>query len=433
MCNLSNVPFLKNANVDLRQFYIFFNNLYIMPIKFRKIINDPVYGFITINHPLIFKIIAHPFFQRLRRINQMALAHLVYPGAVHTRFHHSLGAYHLMGSAIAELKAKGTNISEEEETAAKAAILLHDIGHGPFSHALEHVLLPNAHHEEVGLKIMYLLNDELNGELQMAIDIFTGNHPKKFLHQLVSGQLDVDRMDYLTRDSFFTGVSEGVIGYDRILKMLVVHDGELMVEEKGIYSIEKFLVARRLMYWQVYLHKTVLIAEKMLQKIIERVRELAIADKHSLYTGTSVDFFIHDFNGIMNEDALSHFAELDDIDFTTSLKKWSKHEDVVLKSLCTGILNRKLLKIKLQAEPFNETMMQQKLQLTCQNLGINEKAAQYFVFAGETVNTVYNPNDERINILFKEGRVKDISQVDNALIQKTLLSTVKKFYFCFIE
>lgn len=404
-----------------------------MSIKFRKIINDPVYGFITINHPLIFKIMAHPFFQRLRRINQMALAHLVYPGAVHTRFHHSLGAYHLMGNAIGELKAKGTDISAEEETAAKAAILLHDIGHGPFSHALEHVLLPQAHHEEVGLKIMYLLNDEFGGELQMAIDIFTGIHPKKYLHQLVSGQLDVDRMDYLTRDSFFTGVSEGVIGYDRILKMMVVHEGELMVEEKGIYSIEKFLVARRLMYWQVYLHKTVLIAEKMLQKIVERVRELAATDQLSLMTGTSVDYFIHEFDGIMNESALDNFSMLDDVDFTTALKKWSLHKDFVLKSLCKGILNRKLLKIKLQAEPFSEAVMQQKLQITCQNLGINEKAAQYFVFTGESVNTMYKTNDEHINILFKEGRIKDISQVDNALIQKTLANTVKKFYFCFYE
>ena len=408
-----------------------FNNLYDMATPFRKIINDPVYGFITINHPMIFKIIAHPFFQRLRRINQMALAHLVYPGAVHTRFHHSLGAYHLMGNAIAELIGKGIEITPEEETAAKAAILLNDIGHGPFSHALEHILLPNAHHEEVGLTIMHLLNKELNGELQMAIDIFTGNHPKKFLHQLVSGQLDVDRMDYLTRDSFFTGVSEGVIGYDRILKMLMVHEGELMVEEKGIYSIEKFLVARRLMYWQVYLHKTVLIAEKMLQKIVERVREIAVTDPISLLTGTSVDYFIHEFDGVMNEKALAQFSMLDEVDFTTALKKWSLHEDIVLKKLCDGIINRKLLKIKLQAEPFSETLMQQKLQLTCQILGINETSAQYFVFSGETVNTMYKTNDEHINILFKNGGVKDISQVDNALIQKTLSSTVKKFYFCY--
>ncbi len=276
---------------------------------YRKIINDPVYGFITISNPLIFKIIAHPYFQRLRRIYQMALAHLVYPGAVHTRFHHSLGAYHLMSNAIIELCAKGVDISAEEEVAAQAAILLHDVGHGPFSHALESVLLPEIHHETMSLHIMQLLNEEFDGQLQMAIDIFTDKYPKRFLHQLVSGQLDVDRMDYLTRDSFFTGVSEGVIGYDRILKMLMVHKGELMVEEKAIYSIEKFLVARRLMYWQVYLHKTVLVAEKMLVKITERVQELSL-NGTDLTTGTYLDFFITDFAGKMNREALHNFVNL---------------------------------------------------------------------------------------------------------------------------
>ena len=241
-------------------------------MSFRKIINDPVYGFITIDDELIYTVISHPYYQRLRRIHQMAMAQLVYPGAVHTRLHHSLGAYHLMCNAINELKGKGISISAEEEQAAKIAILLHDIGHGPYSHALEHVLIKNASHEKISLMLMEKMNDELSGKLQMAIDIFKNNYSKKFLHQLVSGQLDVDRMDYLIRDSFFTGVSEGVIGYDRIIKMLTVHDGELMVEEKGIYSIEKFLVSRRFMYWQVYLHKTVLCAEKMLVNIVNRAR-----------------------------------------------------------------------------------------------------------------------------------------------------------------
>ena len=239
-----------------------------MPSSVRKIINDPIYGFITIDDPLLFQIINHPWYQRLRRIYQMALAQMVYPGAVHTRLHHSLGAYHLICLAINDLKQKNIEINKEEETAAKAAILLHDIGHGPFSHALENVLIPNVHHETIGLKIMHKLNEEFDGKLSTAIDIFTNRYPKQFLHQLISGQLDVDRMDYLTRDSFFTGVSEGVIGYDRILKMLTVHDGQLMIEEKGLYSVEKFLVARRQMYWQVYLHKTVLAAEKMIVKII---------------------------------------------------------------------------------------------------------------------------------------------------------------------
>ncbi len=241
-------------------------------MSFRKIINDPVYGFITIDDELVYKIFAHPYYQRLRRIHQMAMAHLVYPGAVHTRLHHSLGAYHLMGNAINELRSKNFDINREEEQAARIAILLHDIGHGPYSHALEQVLIRNVHHEEISLLLIRELNRQFDGRLQMALDIFTNVYPKKYLHQLISGQLDVDRMDYLTRDSFFTGVSEGVIGYDRILKMLVVHNGELMVEEKAIYSIEKFLVSRRLMYWQVYLHKTVLCAEQMLHRIIKRAR-----------------------------------------------------------------------------------------------------------------------------------------------------------------
>lgn len=404
-----------------------------MPFTQRKIINDPVYGFITINHPLIFKITTHSYYQRLRRIYQMALAHLVYPGAVHTRFHHSLGAYHLTGNAISELYSKGVEITAEEEVGVKAAILLHDIGHGPFSHALETILLKGMHHETLSLHIMRTMNAEFGGELQMAIDIFTDKYPKKFLHQLVSGQLDADRMDYLTRDSFFTGVSEGVIGYDRIIKMLVVNNGELMVEEKAIYSIEKFLVARRLMYWQVYLHKAVLVAEKMLVKITERVRDIFDKNDFSLKTGTSVDYFINEFDGKMNERALQHFVKLDDFDFMHAIKTWSLHQDVVLSTLCNGILNRKLLKIKLEAQPFIKKAVHQKLQNTCQKLNINEQEAKYLVFTGEAVNTTYKTEDEHINILFKNGQVKNISQVDNALIHKTLSSPVKKFYICYYE
>ncbi len=404
-----------------------------MPSSIRKIINDPVYGFITINHPLLFQIIGHRYFQRLRRINQMAMAMLVYPGAVHTRLLHSLGAYHLMCNAIHELCSKGADITPEEEIATKAAILLHDIGHGPFSHALENTLIPGVHHEELSLMIMHRMNDEFGGNLQMAIDIFTDNYPKKFLHQLVSGQLDMDRMDYLTRDSFFTGVSEGVIGYDRILKMLVIHNGELMVEEKGIYSIEKFLVARRLMYWQVYLHKTVLVAEKMLIKITERSRFLYKSGDKSLTTGTPVDYFLTNFEGDMNNEALEKFCRLDDVDFVHCLKTWAQHPDFVLSTLCNNILNRKLLKIKYQGEPFNNQLMQQKLDGVCQRMKISKDDAKYFVFTGEAMNTMYKTSDERINILFKNNEVKDISQVDNALIHKTLVSPVKKFYICFFE
>ncbi|GEO10624.1 phosphohydrolase [Segetibacter aerophilus] len=404
-----------------------------MPVSTRKIINDPVYGFISITDPLIYKITTHTCYQRLRRIYQMALAHLVYPGAVHTRFHHSLGAYHLMCNALGELSSKGIEITREEEVAAKAAILLHDIGHGPFSHALENILLKGIHHETLSLHIMRLLNEEFGGELQMAIDIFTDKYPKRFLHQLVSGQLDVDRMDYLTRDSFFTGVSEGVIGYDRIIKMMAVKNGELLVEEKGIYSIEKFLVARRLMYWQVYLHKTVLVAEKMLIKIVERVRALGARESSTLLTGTSLDFFLFEFDGKMDEEAIRNFVILDDMDFMHGIKTWSKHPDQVLSVLCQGILDRKLLKIKLQAEPFIKDLVQQKLKQACQRLSLTNEEAGYFVFTGEAVNTMYKTSDERINILFKDGIIKDISQVDNALIHNTLSSTVKKFYICYYE
>lgn len=399
----------------------------------RKIINDPVHGFITIQHPLIFNIITHPYYQRLRRIHQMAMAHLVYPGAVHTRLHHSLGSYHLMCIAINELRSKGVEITLEEEVAAKAAILLHDIGHAPFSHALENVLLPGIDHEVMGHKIMNWLNRDFKGELQMAIDIFTDKYPKRFLHQLVSGQLDVDRMDYLTRDSFFSGVSEGVIGYDRILKMLVVHNGELMVEEKAIYSIEKFLVARRLMYWQVYLHKTVLVAEKMLINTIQRVKYIYSPTDHQLTTATALDYFLKVFNGTMDDTGIEHFCSLDDYDMIHALKVWSKHPDKILSTLCHGLLNRELLKIKLQAEEFDDEMVQQKMKTVCHKLGVTEKEAAYLVFTGNAANTMYKINDERINILFKDGVVKDISEVDNALIHKTLASPVKKFYICFYE
>ena len=404
-----------------------------MAILPRKIINDPVHGFITINNPLILQIVAHPYYQRLRRIYQMALAHLVYPGAVHTRLHHSLGAYHLMGCAITELCSKGVEITEEEKVAANAAILLHDIGHGPFSHALEDVLLRDIHHERMSLELMHKMNEEFGGKLQMAIDIFTDNYPKRFLHQLISGQLDVDRMDYLTRDSFFTGVSEGVIGYDRILKMLVVQNGELMVEEKGIYSVEKFLVARRLMYWQVYLHKTVLAAEMMMVKIIERVRHLYTLDNLSLKTQTPIDYFLQEFDGNISSEVLEKFCQMDDYDFIHAIKIWGNHPDIVLHTLCRNIINRKLLKIRLQTEPLDEKIIGQKIQEVRNKLRISHEEAAYLVFQGETINTMYTMQDERINILFKDGSVKDISQVDNALVHKTLASPVKKFYICFYE
>lgn len=400
----------------------------------RKIINDPVYGFITIDHPLVMEIISHPYYQRLRRIHQMAFASLVYPGAVHTRLHHSLGAYHLMGLAITELRNKGTEITPDEELAAKIAILLHDIGHGPYSHALERKLIRGVHHEEISTLILELLNEKFNGELELAIAIFKGTYHKKFLHQLVSGQLDVDRMDYLSRDSFYTGVSEGVIGYDRILKMLVVHEGELMVEEKAIYSVEKFLVARRLMYWQVYLHKTVVAAEKMLVRTIDRAQELTAAGIDLPVASPALAFFLKehqpDGNFIRH---LEKFCQMDDTDIMCTLKQWGYYIDPVLGRLSRGLTDRKLLKIQYRNEPFTEADVAEKRQEVMQRLKLNEAEATYLAFAGEAKNTTYNPANEHIRILFKNNRVADISEVDNALILQHMGTPVKKYYLCHLR
>ena len=396
----------------------------------RKIINDPVYGFITINHPLIFSILAHPYYQRLRRITQMAMGQLVYPGAVHTRFHHSLGAYHLMGNAVNELRSKGTEITEEEEIAVKAAILLHDIGHGPYSHALEHVVVKGVHHEALSLQIMHEMNAAFDGQLTLAIQIFTGAYHKPFLHQLISGQLDVDRMDYLSRDSFFCGVSEGVIGYDRILKMLVVVDGQLMIEEKGIYSVEKFLVARRQMYWQVYLHKTVLSAEKMMVKILERARSLYTSADAAMQTQSALDYFLGAFTGVMDSFALAQFCALDDHDIMHAIKRWSTHPDKVLSLLCSRFLTRKLYKTTIQSEPFLAATIAAKQKESLATFELDPSEVDYVCFTGEATNTLYQTKDERINILFKDGSIKDISAIDNALIHQNLSAAVKKNYIC---
>ncbi|MEO8771823.1 MAG: HD domain-containing protein [Ferruginibacter sp.] len=391
-------------------------------MRFHKIINDPVYGFITIDNELINDIIAHPYYQRLRRIHQMAMAHLVYPGAVHSRLHHSLGAYHLMCCALQELISKGIDITTEEQLASKIAILLHDIGHGPFSHALEQVLAEGMHHEEISLLLIKELNIQFNGRLQMAIDIFTDVYPKKFLHQLVSGQLDVDRMDYLTRDSFFTGVNEGVIAYDRILKMLTVHNGELMVEEKGIYSIEKFLVARRLMYWQVYLHKTVLSAEQMLQRIIKRAKFInaqCLEPLNSFINGPGV--------------TLQQFCDVDDYDVLMAIKNWCNHEDPVLSMLSQGIIDRRLLKVKYYPELVDEKLIAEKTREACIKYNLTEENARWLIFTGEASSSTYNFENEHIHILFKDGSIKDISEVDNALINENLRGKVKKYYICYLR
>lgn len=393
----------------------------------RKIINDAVYGFITIDDELVYRIISHPYYQRLRRIHQMAMAQLVYPGAVHTRLHHSLGAYHLMSNALNELKSKGFLISGEEEQAAKIAILLHDIGHGPYSHALEHILIEDASHEEISILLMKKMNEEMGGKMRMAIDIFIDAYPKKFLHQLVSGQLDVDRMDYLTRDSFFTGVSEGVIGYDRIIKMLTIQDGELMVEEKAIYSIEKFLVSRRLMYLQVYLHKTVLCAEKMLVNIIKRAREVKALAPSAVLNIFLTDAYLD--KGI--KEHLDSFCMLDDYDVMAAIKNWTEHPDKILSILCTDIIHRRLLKVKYSGQKFAASEIDEKKEEAMNYFKISKEEAGYFVFTGQAINNTYNIEEQHIRILFKDGHIKDISEVDNALINQTLLGTVKKFYICF--
>jgi HD superfamily phosphohydrolase len=396
----------------------------------RKIINDPVYGFITISHPLIFFILEHPYYQRLRRIQQMAMASMVYPGAVHTRLHHSLGAYHLMGNAVTELRSKGIAISAEEEIAVKCAILLHDIGHGPYSHALENRVLEGVDHETMSLAIMQKLNKECGGALDLAIQIFTNQYHQPFLHQLISGQLDMDRMDYLSRDSFFSGVSEGVIGYDRILKMLTVWNGQLMVEEKGIYSVEKFLIARRQMYWQVYLHKTVLAAEKMMVKIIERVRAIYSNSDKELPTQTALDYFLAHPNPSLTDENISRFCSLDDYDVMHAIKRWSKHSDPILSLLCNRLLNRQLFHCRIQAAPFSGDYLQQKQQELLQQYAINEADLPFVCFTGEASNTLYQLKDERIQVLFKDGTVTDISRIENALIQENLSAPVKKFYIC---
>lgn len=390
-------------------------------MAFHKIINDPVYGFITINDPLIQDIIAHPYFQRLRRIHQMAMAHLVYPGAVHTRLHHALGAYHLMQLALKELISKGVEITAEEQQAAQIAILLHDIGHGPFSHALESIMTKGMAHEQLSILLIDELNEEFGGKLELAKEIFNNRYHKKFLYQLISGQLDVDRMDYLTRDSFFTGVIEGAIGYDRIIKMLTVHEGELMVEEKGIYSIEKFLIARRLMYWQVYLHKTVLSAEQMLQRIIRRAKAIAAECDEPLRT------FIHNRGENIT---LEQFCNMDDYDVLMAIKKWQHHSDQVLGILCKGIINRKLFKVRYMPEPTNPALLKGLREEIMQQTGVSLSDAEWLAFDGVASSTTYNFEEDHIKIRFKDGTVSNITAVDNALINENVRGNVKKYYIC---
>lgn len=399
----------------------------------RKIINDPVYGFITIPFDLVFDLIEHPIFQRLRRIKQLGLTHYVYPGALHTRFHHALGAMHLMQQAIKVLRQKGVNISVEEEQAAIIAILLHDVGHGPFSHTLEHTIM-NIHHEDLSVFLMEVLNEAFGGKLDLAIKIFKKEYHKKFLYQLVSSQLDMDRMDYLNRDSFFTGVAEGVIGYDRIIKMLSVVDNELVVEEKGIYSIEKFLIARRIMYWQVYLHRTVLSAEQMLIRALTRAKFL-LQNGHEVFASDSLNYFMK--QSILGQDLidnrdeiLNHYIQLDDVDIMSSLKKWSSHDDKVLALISKGLVNRRLFRIEIQNVPFDDDIVQQLRDNVRQALNdeVTDEALEYLVFTGSESNRTYSKGKQEIKVSFKKGEVMPISEVTDFEISP---KSTTKHYICY--
>lgn len=400
----------------------------------RKIFNDPVYGFITIPNELIFDIIEHPYFQRLRRIRQLGLSHLVYPGALHTRFHHSMGAMHLMGQAIAILKDKGNDISDEENCGASIAILLHDIGHGPYSHTLEHSIVNDINHEELSALYMDRLNEVFSGQLQTGIEIFRDQYPKKFLHKLVSSQLDMDRLDYLKRDSFFTGVSEGIINADRIIKMLQIVDDDLAIEAKGIYSIEKFIIARRLMYWQVYLHKTVLAAEFMLMKVLKRAKFLASQGVELFATTALSEFLYNNYNknDFQNNPALLDiFSQLDDFDILTSLKEWVHHPDKILAYLSHCIVNRRLFRVEIQDTEFDSNKIDLIKKLAKKEFGLSHEESDYFVFKDTTTNYAYNPQNRGINIVYKDGTLKDIGDASDQLNISVLSKPVKKFFLCY--
>ncbi len=400
----------------------------------RKIINDPIYGFVTIPNALIYDLINHPYFQRLRRIKQLGLTNLVYPGALHTRFHHAIGAMHLMQEAVLNLKQKKIVITADEENAVLIAILLHDIGHGPFSHALEHSIVKGINHETISSLLMDKLNKEFKGKLTLAIKIFNNKYKKQFLHQLVSSQLDMDRLDYLKRDSFFTGVSEGVISSDRIIKMLNVVNNELVVEYKAIYSIEKFLIARRLMYWQVYLHKTVLSAETLLVNILKRAKELSANGIKLFATPTLKLFLITDFakEDFENDSALlNEFANLDDYDIMASIKVWAEHEDIILSKLCSNLLERKLYKIELQNSAITAAYKNKLIQKVCKLYKITKKEANYFVFTSHVNNSAYLANKFNITILMSDGKLLDVAKASDQLNIQSLSKTVTKHFICY--
>ena len=397
-----------------------------------KILNDPIYGFITIPNDRIFKIIEHSYFQRLRRISQMGLSYLVYPGAHHTRFHHALGCVHLMQKAVRVLRYKGVEISENEEEALLIAILMHDIGHGPFSHAMEHSLVEGVDHETISLLFMEEMNTEFNQSLTLAIKIFKGSYDRKFMNQLISSQMDMDRLDYLKRDSFYTGAVEGNINSERLITMLNVVNDELVVEEKGIYSVEKFLIGRRLMYWQVYLHKTSLVAEQLLIRVLKRAKELIDAG-HELHASGSLMYFLK--NKIsrenFNTETLNMFSRLDDNDVISAMKEWMYSEDFVLSNLCEMIINRNLLKVKIKKKKPSAEKLEKRSKALQKKYGITEKEASYFVFDGEIANLAYKREKDNINILHKNGKINDVVKVSDQFNLKALTNTVTKYYMCY--
>ena len=407
-----------------------------LPINKSKIINDPVYGFINIPYDSVFDLIEHPYFQRLRGIRQLGLTNFVYPGANHTRFQHAIGATHLMGSAIQIIRSKGHDISEEEAEAATIAILLHDIGHGPYSHTLENSIIDQCNHEQLSLIFMKRLNEIFKGKLEMAISIFKNEHPKKFLHQLVSSQLDMDRLDYLRRDSFFTGVTEGVIGSDRIIKMLNVKDDQLVIDVKGIYSIEKFLVSRRLMYWQVYFHKTVISAENLLLSVLKRAKYLAEKGE-KLFASPALSFFLEnkitgkDFHKTDPVNILDIFSKLDDSDVMTSIKVWMSHEDKTLAILSDFLVNRKLLRIEMKNGNFDSERIKKVRNIVADTYKLDPTEVDFLVTEGSISNYTYNSSDDNIKILSKNGQCLDIADASDMLNPAVLSKKVKKYFLCY--
>ena len=410
-----------------------------MQIEKKKILNDPVYGFINIPKDISFQIIEHEIFQRLRRIKQLGLTYYVYPGAIHSRFQHTLGATHLMFEALNTLRSKGIDISDDEYRGATQAILLHDIGHGPFSHSMEHSIVNGISHEDISLELMRFFNKKFDGRLDLAIQIFKNQYSKHFLHQLVSSQLDVDRLDYLLRDSFFTGVSEGVVGSDRIIKMLNVLDNQLVVDIKGVYSIEKFLIARRLMYWQVYLHKTVLVAEQLLLKILKRAKELAHKGD-TLFATPAFKFFLyntikkddlHQSTNVDKQTVLELFTQLDDNDVLTSIKVWTKHSDRILSTLSQNLINRRFFHIELHSKSIDKQrieLLKQKIQT---KMNLTEEEVNYFLFTGTISNNAYSQFDDRINILQKNKQLIDIADASDILDLSALSKTVEKHFLSY--